>query len=236
MLQLPLSFLYQVLSLVDIHDLREMASVSRRIRASVEQLCGDRLLADPRLMGLLPQGLRCPRGTAFGNYYSSITYWIDLPCYALGTTPELLRGRVGFPHHFSPARRLLYCSLWVEQMSEYQQLLLLSEFDAVWPGPHRFLEELLPPSVLIEVESLSELSMAIQVIDEAVDVWNNFEEGDFREEIVFAGDFEWDGFGEEIVFAGDFEEEGDFGEEDGDLEVIDFDPWLYQLYPRCYGS
>ena len=179
---------------MDIHDLREMASVSHRIRAAVEQFCGDRLLADPRLMCLLPQGLRCPREADFGNYYSSVTYWIDLPSYALGTVPELLQGRVRFPTHFSPARRLLYCSLWVEQMSEYQQLLLLSEFDAVWPGTPRPLDELLPSSVLIEVESLSEMRMQIHAVEEEIDLRNTFEEGDFGEEEGDFGVVEFDPF------------------------------------------
>ena len=193
-MQLPFSFIYQVLSFVDIHDLRELASVSRWVREVVEQFSSDRLLADPGLLYLLPQGLRCPRGTAFGNYYSSITYWIDLPCYAPGTTPELLRGRVGFPTHFPSARCLLYCSLWVEQMTEYQQLLLLSEFDAVWPGTPRPLDELLPSSVLIEVESLSELRMQIHAVEEEIDLRNNFEEGDFGEEEGDFGVVEFDPF------------------------------------------
>ena len=54
-------------------------------------------------------------------------------------------------------------------MSEYQQLLLLSEFDAVWPGTPRPLDELLPSSVLIEVESLSELRMQIHVVEDELD-------------------------------------------------------------------
>ena len=92
-------------------------------------------------------------------------------------------------------------------MSEYQQLLLLSEFDAVWPGTPRPLDELLPSSILIEVESLSELRMQIHAVKEEIDLRNNFEEGDFGEE---EGDFR--------------EEEGDFGEEEGDFGVVEFDP------------
>ena len=64
----------------------------------------------------------------------------------------------------------------------------------VWPGTPRPLDELLPSSVLIEVESLSEMRMQIHAVEEEIDLRNNFEEGDFGEEEGDFGVVEFDPF------------------------------------------
>ena len=98
-------------------------------------------------------------------------YVIEDLSYSSPTVPELLMSKINFPRYWNRHRRLSLCTLWSGQMTEISVLQLKSERLGYWEGPHRDIEDLLPPSIVSEVMVLGQASDAYEEYLEDLDAW-----------------------------------------------------------------